>query len=66
MSKDRRLDNFLKETGSGPLIDPARCIAIALSLADNTPSGRTYSDNSSAVRLVLHSLKLAGWKIEAR
>jgi hypothetical protein len=49
-----------------PLLDPARCIAIALSLADKTSSGRIYSDNSPAVRLVLHSLKLAGWKIEAR
>jgi hypothetical protein len=46
-----------------PLIDPARCIAIALSLADKT-SGRTYSDTCVTVRLVLHSLRLAGWKIE--
>ncbi len=50
---------------AGPLVEPAEAVAIALSMLPRS-TGQLCSPNGPAVRLVLQSLKLAGWKIEPR
>lgn len=49
-----------------PLIEPAEAIAIALSMVPLKSTGHICSPDSAAVRLILQSLKLAGYKIEPR
>jgi hypothetical protein len=51
---------------AGPLVEPGEAIAIALSMLPAKSTGRICSPESPAVRLVLQSIKLAGWKIEPR
>lgn len=51
---------------AGPLVEPAEAVAIALSMLPAKSTGQLCSPESPAVRHVLLSLKLAGWKIEPR
>jgi hypothetical protein len=55
-----------RKPSAGPLVEPGEAIAIALSMLPAKSTGRICSPNSSAVRLVLQSIKLAGWKMEPR
>jgi hypothetical protein len=55
-----------RKPSAGPLVDPGEAIAIALSMLPPKSTGRICSPQSPAVRLVLQSIKLAGWKIEPR
>jgi len=55
-----------RKPSAGPLVEPAEAVAIALSMVPAKSTGHICSPESPAVRLVLQSLKLAGWKIEAR
>lgn len=45
-----------------PPVDPARAIALALTVA----SGKPHSDRCDEVRLVLLSIRLSGWEIVAK
>jgi hypothetical protein len=49
-----------------PRVDPARAIALALTLADKDRQGRVFSDGSDEVKAVLLAIRLAGWEIVAR
>lgn len=54
---------ILRKPRASPLVEPAEVIAIALSMVPSS-TGHICSPESPAVRLILQSLKLAGWKIE--
>lgn len=54
----------MRKPRAGPLIDPEEAIAIALSMLPSS-TGFICSPDAPAVRLIMHSLKSAGWKIEA-
>lgn len=56
----------LRKPCAGPLVEPAEAIAIALSLLPSKSTGHLCSPDSLAVRLILQSLKVAGWKHEPR
>jgi hypothetical protein len=50
---------------AGPLVEPSEAIAIALSMLPAKSTGTLCSPDSPAVRHVLLSLKLAGYKVVA-
>ncbi|MBR0871175.1 hypothetical protein JQ633_12460 [Bradyrhizobium tropiciagri] len=55
----------LRKPTAAPLIDPGEAVAVALSISQPGPA-RLISPDGPMVRLVLLSLKLAGYKIEPR
>lgn len=57
---------ILRKPRAGPLVDPAEAVAIALSMLPAKSTGQLCSPESPAVRHVLLSIRLAGWKIEPR
>ena len=61
-----RIALSLRKPSAGPLVEPAEAVAIALSILPAKSTGRLCSPDSLAVRHILHSLKLAGWKFEPR
>ena len=56
---------MLRKPTAGPLIEPKEAVAVAISMTLPGPA-RLVSPDSPMVRLVLLSLKLAGYKIEPR
>jgi hypothetical protein len=48
---------------TGPLVQPAEAIAIALSIVRYKP-GDLYDPDGRVVQLVLRAIRDAGWKIE--
>lgn len=55
-----------RKPSAGPLVTPSEAVAIALSMLPAKSTGQLCSPECPAVRHVLLSLKLAGWKIEPR
>lgn len=56
----------MRKPSAAPLVEPAEAVAIALSMLPSKSTGHICSPESAAVRLILQSLKLAGWKFEPR
>ncbi|MGJ5163187.1 hypothetical protein [Bradyrhizobium sp. HKCCYLR1051] len=52
----------LRKPSAGPLVEPAEAVAIALSMAQPGPA-RLISPEGPMVRLILLSLRLAGYSI---
>lgn len=46
---------------AGPLVQPAEAIAIALSMLPAKSTGQLCTPDCVAVRLILNSIRLAGW-----
>jgi len=53
----------LRKPSAGPLITPAEVIAISLSMVRWVP-GKMHDPEDKVVRLILHGLEQAGWKLE--